>query len=132
MLTSVPLCFNSKMTQMKSVPQNRTANNTVKMKFFSKIIHYIGNVLHCTNALNPKCMHVHFNITSSGLLIIIPCSQYSKLNLNPNPKSNEIFNPSKLKYDKQNVDIRARIRAWINIYIRHAENMVLLPLSLPV
>ena len=57
MLTSVPLCFNSKMTQMKSVPENRTANNTVKMKFFSKIIHYIGKVLNCTNPKMSESAH---------------------------------------------------------------------------
>ena len=32
--------------------------------------------------------------------VIIPCSQDAKLNFNPSPKSNKIFNPSKLKHDK--------------------------------
>ena len=32
--------------------------------------------------------------------VIIPCSQYVKLNFNPSPKSNQVFNPSKLKHYK--------------------------------
>ena len=32
--------------------------------------------------------------------VIIPCSQYAILNLNPSPKSNQIFNPSKSKHEK--------------------------------
>ena len=31
--------------------------------------------------------------------VIIPFSQYVKLNFSPSAKSNQIFNPSKLKYD---------------------------------
>ena len=41
----------------------------------------------------------HF-ASQSSYWVIIPCSQYAKLNFNPSPKSNQVFNPSKLKHDK--------------------------------
>ena len=51
-------------------------------------------------------LQLHIKIFMSSLsrikaiLVIISCSQYSKLNFNPSPKSNQVFNPSKLKHDK--------------------------------
>ena len=64
--------------------------------------------------------------------VIIRYSQYAKLNLNPSPKSNRIFNPSNLKHENKtmarvSVRVRVGVNAWIKIYIRHAENTELLP-----
>ena len=59
------------------------------------------------------------------------CSQYAKLNLNPSPKSNQIFkssiHQSSNMTNKTLLTVRVGTRAWIKIYIRHAENMELLP-----
>ena len=48
------------------------------------------------------CQDVLISMVASHMLfqVIIPCSQCAKLNFNPSPKSNQVFNPSKFKHNK--------------------------------
>ena len=72
--------------------------------------------------------------------VIIPCSQYAKLNINPSPKSQSSIRQSKNTKIKPlirvrirvmvsvwvRVRVRIRVKAWIKIYICDAENTELL------
>ena len=68
------------------------------------------------------------NLYKIQLEVIIPCSQYEKLNFNPSPKSNQIFkssiHQSKNMTNKTlvRVGVGVWVRASIKIYIRHTEN----------
>ena len=67
----------------------------------------------------------------SKFMVIIPCSQYAKLNSNPSHKSNQIFTSSihqRLNMtNKTWVWVKVWVMAWIKIYIRHTENTEFLP-----
>ena len=64
-------------------------------------------------------MNDFINDLATQKWVIIQCSQYTNINLNPSPISNQIFNPSMLKHDNRTlVRDRVGVRAWIKIYIR--------------
>ena len=79
-----------------------TAGTSLNLNNTNLTLHYKFYIAQ-KNKCTPEWCSLHRKLGGgaySYIWAIISCSQYAKLNFNPSPKSNQIFNPSKLKHDK--------------------------------